>query len=119
MPRPKQPDLYVARKSFWCELDGVPTCINEGERVRAGHVLLRTQGEHFEPADTHVTYDVEQATAAPGSGVAAERSKYQFNPQCSCRWCEKGGVNPQPGAPDTLGFDEPHLPPSTSPFRGR
>lgn len=66
MPRPKQPDLYVARKSFWCELDGVPTCINEGERVRAGHVLLRTQGEHFEPADTHVTYDVEQATAAPG-----------------------------------------------------
>jgi hypothetical protein len=51
--------------------------------------------------------------------VAAERSKYQFNPGCSCRWCEKGGVNPQPGAPDTLGFDEPHLPPSTSPFRGR
>lgn len=66
MPRTKQPDLYVARQSFWCELDGVMTFIAQGERVRAGHELLRIQGEHFEPADTHIRYDVEQATAAPG-----------------------------------------------------
>jgi hypothetical protein len=66
MPRPKQSDLYVARESFWCDLDGVPTLIQKGERIRSGHELLRRQSRYFEPADTHVTYDVEQATAAPG-----------------------------------------------------
>lgn len=40
--------------------------VNAGERVRAGHSLLREQGSFFEPVDTTVQYDVEQATAAPG-----------------------------------------------------
>jgi hypothetical protein len=66
MPRTKQPDLYVAKQSFWHELDGVPTFVAQGERVRHGHELLRACGDYFEPADTTVKYDVEQATAAPG-----------------------------------------------------
>jgi hypothetical protein len=62
----KGPDIYVARESFSCELDGVPVFVTAGERVRAGHKLLRQQASFFEPADETVRYDVEQATAAPG-----------------------------------------------------
>lgn len=36
---------------------------------------------------------------------------YIFNPACGCAWCLNGGVNPLPhGHPDTLGYDEPHIP---------
>lgn len=68
MPRVKRPtsNVYVAKRAFWCELDGETLFIKEGERVRDGHKLLQVQGEHFEPVDTGVVYDVEQATAAPG-----------------------------------------------------
>jgi hypothetical protein len=66
MPRTKQPDLYVAKVGFAAELDGERIIVNQGEKVRAGHPLLRAQGEYFEPVDTTVQYDVEQATAAPG-----------------------------------------------------
>jgi hypothetical protein len=66
MPRKREPDIYVAKHGFACELDGERMIVNQGERVRAGHPLLKAQGQYFEPADTHITYDVEQATAAPG-----------------------------------------------------
>jgi hypothetical protein len=67
MPRTKSaPEIYIAKHGFACEIDGVPMFINPGERVRKGHELLERCGEYFEPADTHVKYDVEQATAAPG-----------------------------------------------------
>lgn len=67
MPRKRSTtDIYVAKTAFSCELDGERLTINKGERVRAGHALLRAQAEYFEPADTTVAYDVEQTTAAPG-----------------------------------------------------
>ena len=66
MPRTKQPDLYVAKEEFHVELDGERLFVHKGERVRAGHQLLRVYGDYFEPIDTKVHYDVEQATAAPG-----------------------------------------------------
>lgn len=58
--------LYVAKVGFACELDGERIIVNKGERVREGHPILRVQEEFFEPVDTTVHYDVEQATAAPG-----------------------------------------------------
>ncbi len=67
--RNQQPDIYVAKTSFVCEVDGERVHVTAGERVRSGHALLRVQGEYFEPVDTTVHYDmpaVEQATAAPG-----------------------------------------------------
>lgn len=35
-------------------------------RVREGHPLLKQYPSFFEPAETHVDYEWEQATAAPG-----------------------------------------------------
>lgn len=67
--RKSESDIYVATASFACEIDGDKLFINKGERVRAGHPLLKAQGGFFEPVDTSVHYDipdVEQATAAPG-----------------------------------------------------
>lgn len=68
-------DIYIARETFICEIDGVQYNVNRGERVRAGHRLLDEQRERFDPVDDTVTYDVEQATAAPGEkrGVAPSR----------------------------------------------
>lgn len=66
MPRPKKHDLYVVKESFHAQVAGEPLFVIKGERVRAGHDLLRLYPDYFEPADTHVQYDVEQATAAPG-----------------------------------------------------
>jgi hypothetical protein len=67
--RNPQPDIYVAKTSFHYELNGERGMVTAGERIRAGHALLRAQAEDFEPVDTTVHYDVplvEQATAAPG-----------------------------------------------------
>lgn len=61
-----QADIYVAKTSFACELDGEPVQVTAGERIRVGHPLLRAQPGHFEPVDSTVHYDVEQATAGPG-----------------------------------------------------
>lgn len=66
-PRRNQtPDIYVAKVGFSCELDGERYQVTAGERIRFGHPLLRSQPDYFEPVDTTVHYDVEQATAAPG-----------------------------------------------------
>jgi hypothetical protein len=54
-------------------VDGERLFVTKGEKVRAGHPMLRTQGENFEPVDTTVHYDVEQATAAPGEKRGAVR----------------------------------------------
>jgi hypothetical protein len=59
-------DIYVAKHSFHCEIDGERIYVQAGERVRTGHRLLSTYGDDFEPVDQRVQYDVEQATAAPG-----------------------------------------------------
>jgi hypothetical protein len=44
-------------------------------RVREGHWLLKQVPYAFEPADEHVHYDIEQATAAPGEKRAAKPAK--------------------------------------------
>lgn len=62
-----QTDIWVAKEGFFGEYDdGSPLIVTAGERVRDGHPMLKTYGNYFEPVDTHVHYDVEQATAAPG-----------------------------------------------------
>lgn len=69
-------DIYVARESFVCEIDGIPYHVTRGERVRAGHPLLNAQRGQFESVDSTVTYDmpaVEQTTAAPGEKRAMPR----------------------------------------------
>lgn len=39
------------------------------------------------------------------------RFSYTYNPACACAWCVNDGRNPlPPGHPDTLGYDEPHIP---------
>jgi hypothetical protein len=60
-------DVYVARESGSAEVDGKVLTFTKGmTRVRAGHPLLKGREHLFDPIDTTVHYDVEQATAAPG-----------------------------------------------------
>lgn len=59
--------IYVAIESGFAEVKGQLYQFTKGvTRVRAGHPLLKDHGVFFEPVDEHVTYEVEQATAAPG-----------------------------------------------------
>ena len=60
--------VYVARDSGHAEIDGIPYAFHRGDRVAEGHPLLKLHGSEalFEPADAHVRFEVEQATAAPG-----------------------------------------------------
>jgi hypothetical protein len=66
MARRNQADIYVAKVAFFAEVDGEQVAVAAGERVRAGHPLRDAQGGYFEPIDTPVHYEVEQATAGPG-----------------------------------------------------
>jgi hypothetical protein len=67
MPRTKS-DIFVATESFSAEVDGVLYSVNVGERVREGHGLLKSCPDAFERmSDQPVTYDVEDASASPGS----------------------------------------------------
>jgi hypothetical protein len=60
-------DVFVATESFSTDIDGVPTAVHKGvTRVRAGHELVERYPEFFERADDSPTYEVEQATKAPG-----------------------------------------------------
>lgn len=60
-----QVDIWVATETFFAEGETSP--IRKGEtRVRDGHPLLKKYADYFEPADSNVHFDVEQATAAPG-----------------------------------------------------
>lgn len=75
MPRRNQEDgVYVATVDFMCDIDGQQEVVYAGRtRVRAGHKLLERYAENFQPVDTGVHYEVEQATASPGEkrGVPA------------------------------------------------
>jgi hypothetical protein len=65
----KKDQLYVAKTSGTMEIDGVPYFFEKGKtRVREGHPITKRDGFEnlFELVDDNVTYDVEQATAAPG-----------------------------------------------------
>lgn len=64
--RKSEPEIYVATTSFAGDVDGVPTVVNKGQRVRRGHQLLKVHGGYFAPADDQPEFDVEQATAGPG-----------------------------------------------------
>lgn len=69
MPRgiPNRGAVFVATETFACEVDGVPTMVHAGQtRVRDGHPLLEVHRGYFQPVDARVTFEVEQATAAPG-----------------------------------------------------
>lgn len=67
MPRRTKSDVFVAKETFACEIDGVPTMVHGGQtRVREGHPLLDSYRDYFESADTGIQFEVEQATAAPG-----------------------------------------------------
>jgi hypothetical protein len=68
MPRKKSGDqVYVASTSGTAEIKGVTYTFNKGDRIAEGHPLVRLTGsENFlEPADTHMRFNVEQATDAP------------------------------------------------------
>lgn len=63
----RREQVWVATESAVCLLDGQQEVIHAGvTRVREGHPLLDAYRGYFEPADTGVHYEVEQATAAPG-----------------------------------------------------
>lgn len=65
--KPRQSDVYVARDTFACEVDGENLFVHKGEtRVRAGHKLLDIYPDAFELVGGAVQFDVEQATDAPG-----------------------------------------------------
>jgi hypothetical protein len=68
MPPKKQNDVWVAKETFAAEDDnGSPVIIHAGKtRIREGHPLLDRYREHFQPADSRLDFDIEQATAAPG-----------------------------------------------------
>jgi hypothetical protein len=58
--------MYVAIDTGVTDVDGVPQQYFRGKtRVREGHVLLELAPQSFKPLDVH--YDVENATADPGS----------------------------------------------------
>lgn len=60
-------DVFVASKSFSCDLGGIPTTVTEGvTRVRAGHPLLTQNPEYFKPVESGVHFDVEETVAPPG-----------------------------------------------------
>jgi hypothetical protein len=68
MPRKKCGDqVYVASTSGTAEIKGVVYTFNKGDRIAENHPLVRLDGsENFlEPADTHIRFNVEQATDAP------------------------------------------------------
>jgi hypothetical protein len=72
MPAPKG-DVFVANTSFSAQRKAKKKADREvlqvhagATRVRKGHWLLDQCPKLFDPVDDGVTYEVEQATAAPG-----------------------------------------------------
>lgn len=60
-------DFVVATQAFATVLDGVEVIVHRGENVRAGHPLVASNPEKFQPLELSTRWDVvEQATAAPG-----------------------------------------------------
>lgn len=70
MARKKASDeVYVAKESGHAEIDGQEYVFHRGRtRVSGDSVVAKMKGFDlfFEPADEHLSYQTEQATAAPG-----------------------------------------------------
>jgi hypothetical protein len=67
--------VFIANRTATVDVDGVPTIIHRGmTKVREGHALLSTHAELFNPDDSLVHFEVENATAAPGE----KRGKRDF-----------------------------------------
>lgn len=65
MPR-TEGRIYTPKEAFGCEYNGVPLTLRpQTDLIREGHELLDMYPELFELA--HVRYDVEEASAAPGT----------------------------------------------------
>lgn len=75
-PKESVSGLFVANQTFATTIDGVPTVIHKGQdRVRAGHSLLDANPQFFDPVELGVTYDVESASAEPGSKRGARQGE--------------------------------------------
>lgn len=69
-------DVLVAKESFTTTIDGILYSVNKGQtRVVADHPLARQNPEYFEEPKNDVTYDIEQATKAPGEKRASKTAK--------------------------------------------
>jgi hypothetical protein len=67
MPRRQQAvDYYQAKESFVTMLNDEPTTVAKGDLVHPDHPILKGREELFQPAEGHIRFDVEDATAAPG-----------------------------------------------------
>ena len=60
-------DLYMANQSAATVYDGEQLWIKEGDLVRAGHPILEGRDWLFVPATGYVRFDIEKATADPGT----------------------------------------------------
>ena len=64
--------VYVATTTFATDVDGVPIVVHKDrDRVREGHPLLASNPQNFREVEEGVTYDVEDATADPGTTRAS------------------------------------------------
>jgi hypothetical protein len=67
MPADTKDTIYVATESGSSEVDGQPITFTRGvTRIRAGHPLLKAVPDYWKPVEENLTYEVEQATKAPG-----------------------------------------------------
>ena len=102
--------------------------IQDGARVGLGAVILpyRTVGAGAViGAGAVVTKDVPAGETWVGNPARnledsrrdprphTGRGVYAFNPDCTCNWCENGGVVPQgtPSNGHSFGYENPHIPP--------
>lgn len=69
-------EIFVATESFSTEIDGeIFVCHRNKTRVREGHPLLKANPDYFKSAGEGVTFEVENATAAPGEKRKAATRK--------------------------------------------
>jgi hypothetical protein len=83
----------VARESFSCELDGIPVFVTAGERVRAGHKLLREQAaSSSRPTRRSATTSSRQQPprASAASGEARRAAVFYDEPVPELVACIKG-----------------------------
>lgn len=69
MARKKGDEVYVAKESGHVDIDGREYAFHKGRTRVAGDSVLAGIKDFdlfFEPADEHLSYATEQATAAPG-----------------------------------------------------
>ena len=69
----ERPGIYVAKKSFFTQVDGKTCRIRKGiTRVEAGHPLLKGREHLFAPDTTVIHFPVETTASEPGEprGIA-------------------------------------------------